>query len=141
MQNRLRTWYAAKAKEVEATGWRPHGLQIGDKVKLVCDGGWRENDMWQYVGERHCYVELEVENGAIGEIVDLLGGYDVVAEFEASVWYQDPDDEHWSMFDREPHEIELPVYERDKESPYDWYFKPVSKKSKPSDKQLPLFED
>jgi hypothetical protein len=144
---KLKDWYEERRKQIEATGWRRHGGKVGDKVKLYAEWDWREDDFYETIDGKERYCELLIENGAIGEVIELLENDKVKAEFECviSYWRKHKKTKEHKRFEfTSPHVLELeivPLSEVDEESTLlDPVLTLVKPKPQPQQKQLRLIE-
>lgn len=148
----IQEWYEQKKQAIEATGWRSHGGKVGDKVKLHADWDWHEDDFYEIVDGKERYCELEIKDGAIGTITELLEGDTVKVEFTSLIWYWRKHKKtkvHKRFEFESPHVLELdivPLSEVDVESTvFDPVLTLVNPPKKPSpqipdSKQLKLFD-
>lgn len=128
---KLSDWYEAKRKQIESTGWRRHGGKVGDKVKLHAEWDWHEDDFYEIIDGKERAAELLIENGAIGEVIELLEHDKVKAQFECVIWYWRKDKRHEFT---DTHVLELDIVPPSEVNNYDTVFDPVLTLVKPNHK-------
>lgn len=136
---KLSDWYEERRKQIEATGWRRHGGKVGDKVKLHAEWDWHEDDFYEIIDGKERAAELLIENGATGEVIELLENDKVKAQFDCVISYWRKGKRHKFT---DTHVLELDIVPPSEVSKYDTVFDPVltlvKPKAQPLQKQLPL---
>ena len=136
----LENWAKAKVAEIEATGWRRHGLKVGDKVRFHCPSDYEDDELWEEILGVERPIEMKIEHGTIGEITQLLSGDRVRVRLTCIVGYWD-DEDNWNSFDDDDQELtgEIVTKEDIKHfSSWEWGFLAIEK-PKPKPQMKPMF--
>lgn len=135
-------WYKEKRDKAYATGWRPHGLSVGDKVKFHCEYNYVDDDLWEMINGKERPIEMKVEHNAVGKITELLDLNTVRVELPCVIFYFGEDDCQGSYQSTQVIEGDVLTSTELKElHEFEHAFKIIKKKKvKSSEKQLSLFD-
>lgn len=137
----LNEWYQQKRNEVYATGWRPHGLSVGDKVRFHCEYDYRDDELWEYIEGKERPIAMVIENNSVGTITELLDLNTVRVELPCVISYENDNESQQHYEDTQVIEGELLTHDEiNKLGSLCHAFKVIREaKSNPKGKQLSLF--
>lgn len=138
----LDEWYKENRDKAYATGWRPHGLSVGDKVKFHCKYDYVDDELWEIINDKECHITMKIAHNAVGKITELLDLNTVRVELPCTIFYFNDKNLQVSYQDEQVIEGDILTGDEIKMlSCFEHAFKITKKKEvKSSEKQLRLFD-
>lgn len=138
--SQLGKWHKKKVAELEATGWRRHGLQVGDKVRFHCEGDYEDDELWEEILGEERNITMKIAHGEIGEIVHLGAGDRVTVRLTCTCSYHDDKDKS-HIFTDEGQELQGDIVTKDeaKDLCWEWGFLAIES-PKPKHQTIPMFD-